>query len=658
MEIRKSGGNVRGREVFKRSGKRLKLFLAVFLLMFSGVAGAAVFLSKSGREKNRDFSFENMPGGEIQFTVSEEMILASGVTNMGIAEEVFEVENLTAGLEIEEVYIHSEDLVEEGTKVLKLSEESISDVREELEKTLREADLAYRAGKIEYEQSKITLQYEKDSKVLSGSQAKAVYEETLSGLEDSVKEAEKELEEAKEEITEYQSYVNDNSYQSYFKVDEYQTAYDETLDALKQKMDEWGVSWSQVTGGDGGVNTGRRDTPTSGSGRSDNAEISASGSTILGGTKTPASGSSRSGSMDRSGHAEDMSDGVSAKDVSGNNLSGETAPGTDTAEDSTSQSAGPGRDQIQVLASLYKVLEKHAQNLEQAEDDYEDAVVNAAFELQTLELKLPELEQKLIEAERNYQTELLQAKVTYEKALANAESAQSDYEAALRKAETNYEKLKSDREDAQENLALFEESVGDGCFYASGSGTVLRTMARAGGELTAESIIFLYSNPEEMTVTVSVNQGDIAKITLEDPVYIQTEEHGAWEGAVLKIDPVSEAEGRTNVTYSVVVKLKGETTAISANESVVAVFGMAEEEIREAISMAGESAQDAIPEGENNLENTKGKEMEAMEMPQEIPVPGEIETPGEMSVPEGTELRTDGDSGERVPGNDSGRKKP
>ncbi len=173
MEIRKSGGNVRGREVFKRSGKRLKLFLAVFLLMFSGVAGAAVFLSKSGREKNRDFSFENMPGGEIQFTVSEEMILASGVTNMGIAEELFEVENLTAGLEIEEVYIHSEDLVEEGTKVLKLSEESISDVREELEKTLREADLAYRAGKIEYEQSKITLQYEKDSKVLSGSQAKA-----------------------------------------------------------------------------------------------------------------------------------------------------------------------------------------------------------------------------------------------------------------------------------------------------------------------------------------------------------------------------------------------------------------------------------------------------------------------------------------------------
>lgn len=93
-----------------------------------------------------------------------------------------------------------------------------------------------------------------------------------------------------------------------------------------------------------------------------------------------------------------------------------------------------------MIASLYKVLEKQAKKLEQAEDEYEDAVVNAAFELQTLELQLPELKQKLTEAEKNYETEVLQAKVTYEKTLTNAESAQSDYETALRKAETNYEK--------------------------------------------------------------------------------------------------------------------------------------------------------------------------------------------------------------------------
>lgn len=531
--------------------RKKKLFLGIFLLAALSAAALVVVFLRTDREKNADFAFENMPGTGAKFTMSEEMILASGVTNMGITEEVFEVENLTTELEIEEVYVNSEDLIEEGSRVLKLSETSVAEAREELEQALREAELAYRAGKIEYEQSKITLQYDRDSKVLTGGQAKEVYEETLSGLLDSVEKAQEELAEAREEIAEYQSYVSDNSYESYFKVDEYQTAYDEALEALKDKMDDWGVTWAQVTSGGG----------------------------ASGGTGTPASGRTGSG------------------DISGNDISGDDAP----------QSTGAGRDQIQVLASLYRILESLEKKLEQAKDDYEDAVVNAAFELQTLELKLPELEQKLTEAEKSYQTEVLQAEVTYEKALADAENAQSDYEAAVKKAETNYEKLKSDWEDAEENLALFEKSVGDGYFYASGSGTILRTMVRAGEELTAEGILFVYSNPEEMTVTVSVNQSDIAGIALEDKVYIQTEEQCALEGVVEKIDPIADSDSRTNVTYSVVVKLVGGATEVSANESVMAVFGMEEEAIREAISAAEQSGQNEIPEKEQAPENKEGR---------------------------------------------------
>ena len=544
-KTKKSGGNLHLKEVLKKSGKR-KVIPGLLLLLFLAVAAAAVVYLKFGKGKNSDFSMENMRGGGMQFTISEGMILANGVTNMGITEEVFEVENLTAKLEIEEVYINSEDTIEKGSKVLKLSETDIAEAREELEKTSREADLAYRAGKIEYEQSKITLKYDMDSKALSGRQAEAVYEETLSGLQDSVDKAKKELDEAKEEIAEYQSYFNDNSYKSYFKVDEYQAAYDETLDALTDKMEEWGVSWTQVTSG-GGMSTGAANAPSSGN----------------------------------------------------------HVPGNDVA-----QSTEPSRDQIQVLSSLYKVLETQGNKLEQAQEDYEDAVVNAAFELQTLELKIPELEQKVTEAEKNYQTEVLQAKVVYEKALANAASAEGDYEAALRKAETNYEKLKSDMEDAKENLELFEKSVGDGYFYASGSGTVLRTMVRAGDELSAEGRIFVYSNPEEMTVTVSVNQTDIAKIAPEDKVYIQTEEHGAFEGIVTKIDPVSDSDSRTNVTYSVVVKFAGDTEAVSANESVMAVFGMEEDAIREAVLGAEQSVKEAAPKSEqapaSGREKTRG----------------------------------------------------
>lgn len=496
---------MKNKGMVKPTHVRKKLIVGLLLLLCAAAVLAGVVIFKAGGGNRPGFSFGNVPEGEMPFASSGGMTAVSGVTSVGVTEEVFAVENLTTGLEIEEVYINSQDTITEGTRVLKLSDTSVAEAREELEKALKEADLAYRSGLIEYEQSKITAKYDLDSRILDGEQAREVYDEDLSGLQDSVDRAKEQLLEAQEKIAEYQAYVGTDSYRSYFKVDDYQADYDKTLEALKKKMDEWGVTWSQVTGQSGGMN-----------------------------------------------------------------MTG-TVSGGDAA-----QSVGPSRDQIQVLASLYDVLEMQLKKLDQAKSDYEDALVNAAFELQTLELKLPELEQALKEAEKNYQTQVLQAQVTYEKTLASAESVQSDYEAAIQQAETTCEKLENTRKDAEENLALFESSVGDGYFYASGDGTVLRTMVRAGRTLTAESIIFLYSNPEEMTVTVSVGQEVIADIGLGDKVYIQAGEYGGFEGIVTQINPVSGSDSRTNVTYGVVVQFTGDTTAVPANASVTVVFGMDE----------------------------------------------------------------------------------
>lgn len=540
----------------------MKTKRVVILLGFiAAVIGGIVFLILV-RAKKPDFSFDGMPQGEMAFAMREGMTTAGGVTSVGVTEEVFGVENLSVDLEIEEVYIRAEDTVTEGTRILKLSEASVAQAREELEQALKEADLAYRSGLIEFEQSRITAKYDLDRKVLSGEQAKEIYDENLSGLQESVHRAREQLSEAQEEIAEYQSYVSDDSYRSYFKVDEYQTLYDETLGALMEKMEEWGVSWSQVTG--------------------------------------------QGGSMNMAGMTSAVSQG--------------TVSGGDAA-----QSAGPSRDQIQVLASLYNVLEKQLRNLEQAKEDYENALVNAAFELQTLELQLPELEQAVEEAEKNYQSRVLQEKVTYEKALATADSAQSDYEAAVWQAETACEVLERDREDAEENLALFKTSVGDGYFHASGDGTVLRTMVRAGRNLTSESVVFVYSNPEEMTVAVSVGQEDIAKIALGDEVYIQTGEYGGFEGIVEEIYPVSDSESRTNVTYSVVIRFTGDTTAVPANESVTVVFGMDAEGIQNAISMWENSGKGGQPP-------------EGMELPEGTELPEGMELPEGTELPEGETL--------------------
>ena len=511
----------------ERKGRKKWMVVALILVLAigGGSVTAVVILHKNGNA-----TAFSMPGNMAGLTLTEDMVAASGVTNVGITEETFDVENLTTNLEIEEVYVVSGEEVTAEDKILKLTEESVAEARKELERALEDAELAYRTGAIEYEQNLITAEYTRDSAILTGQQAKDVYDETVASLQSAVTRAEEELQDAEDDIAEYESYVNDGSYKSYFKVDEYQAIYDENLKALTDKMDEWGISWSQVTGGGGSVQIGG---------------------------------------------------GAGANMQSG------------------------GMSNASILASLYSVLEQNLKDLEEAQEKYEDAVTNASFNLQTLQLKLPSLQQAVTEAKENYEIQLAQAKLTYETSLSSAERAESDYNTTVEKAESDLASLKSTYEDAKENLELFESSVGDGYFYASEDGTILRTMVRAEQTLTSDAVVFVYSNPKELTVTVSVDQADIAKLTVGDSAYVQSSAGSGFTGVITVIDPISSSDSRTSVTYSVTVQInvEDEEDSLSANESVTVVFGMTEEEIeqlQQRQSMQGrpdDVSGDAMPQG-------------------------------------------------------------
>ena len=546
----------------KKNKKWIIIALVPVLTLGGGSVAAVVILHRNGNQS--EFS---MPGNMAGLTFTEDMIAASGVTNVGITEASFDVENLTTELEIEEVYAVSGEEVTAGDKILKLTEDSVEEARKELERALEDAELAYRTGAIEYEQNLITAEYTRDSAILTGQQAKDVYDETVASLQSAVTRAEEELQDAEDDIAEYESYVNDGSYKSYFKVDEYQAIYDENLKALTDKMDEWGISWSQVTGSGGG-----------------STQLSA--------------------------------------DVSGNNA----------------QPQSGGTSNASILASLYSILEQNLKDLEEAEDKYEDAVTNASFNLQTLQLKLSSLQQAVTEAKENYEIQQAQAKLTYETSLSGAERAESDYNTTVEKVKSDLAALKSTYEDAKENLELFESSVGDGYFYASEDGTILRTMVRAEQALTSDAVVFVYSNPKELTVTVSVDQSDITKLTVGDSAYVQSSAGSGYTGVITAIDPVSSSSSRTSVTYSVTVQInvEDEEDSLSANESVTVVFGMTEEEIeqlQQRQSMQGRpddvSDGDAMPQGGPG----GGEKLENGEMPEGAPGNGEVPENGGM--PEG-----------------------
>ena len=551
------------RQKNKKARKKWIITALILVLALSGGSMATVMILHKNSSRSEFTLQDNLAG--LNFT--EDMIAASGVTNVGITEETFDVENLTTVLEIEEVYAASGEEVTAGDKILKLTEDSVEEARKELERALEDAELAYRTGAIEYEQDLITAEYTRDSAILTGQQAKEVYDETVASLQSAVTRAEEELQDAEDDIAEYESYVNDGSYKSYFKVDEYQAIYDENLKALTDKMDEWGISWSQVTGSGGG-------------------------STQL------------------------------SVDVSGNNA----------------QPQSGGTSNASILASLYSILEQNLKDLEEAEDKYEDALTNAAFELQTLQLKLSSLQQAVTEAKEDYEIQLAQAKLTYETSQSGAERAESDYNTTVEKAKSDLAALKSTYEDAKENLELFESSVGDGYFYASEDGTILRIMVRAEQALTSDAVVFVYSNPKELTVTVSVDQSDITKLTVGDSAYVQSSAGSGYTGVITAIDPVSSSSSRTSVTYSVTVQInvEDEEDSLSANESVTVVFGMTEEEIeqlQQRQSMQGRpddvSDGDAMPQGGPG----GGEKLENGEMPEGAPGNGEVPENGGM--PEG-----------------------
>lgn len=543
----------------RKKNKKWIIIALVLVLTLSGGSVATVMILHKNSSRSEFTLPDNLAG--LNFT--EDMIAASGVTNVGITEETFDVENLTTVLEIEEVYAASGEEVTVGDKILKLTEDSVEEARKELERALEDAELAYRTGAIEYEQDLITAEYTRNSAILTGQQAKEVYDETVASLQSAVTRAEEELQDAEDDIAEYESYVNDGSYKSYFKVDEYQAIYDENLKALTDKMDEWGISWSQVTGGGGSVQIGG---------------------------------------------------GAGANMQSG------------------------GTSNASILASLYSILEQNLKDLEEAEDKYEDALTNAAFELQTLQLKLSSLQQAVTEAKENYEIQQAQAKLTYETSLSGAERAESDYNTTVEKAKSDLAALESTYEDAKENLELFESSVGDGYFYASEDGTILRTMVRAEQALTSDAVVFVYSNPKELTVTVSVDQSDITKLTVGDSAYVQSSAGSGYTGVITAIDPVSSSSSRTSVTYSVTVQInvEDEEDSLSANESVTVVFGMTEEEIeqlQQRQSMQGRpddvSDGDAMPQGGPG----GGEKLENGEMPEGAPGNGGVPENGGM--PEG-----------------------
>ena len=228
---------------------------------------------------------------------------------------------------------------------------------------------------------------------------------------------------------------------------------------------------------------------------------------------------------------------------------------------------------VKTMSLLEQEAEKAEEEYNTALEEYEAEIASAELTLQKLQNQLETAREDFTDAEVSYQKQSLSAKTVYETAVAKGKTAQEDYDTQLASLKDSLDRLEDAKEEADSNLALFEALVGDGYLRTEENGTVLMLMAEEGQALTGGSMVFAYSNPEQISVSVSVSQEEIAKLYVGQTASVTITDRGSYSGVIETINPISSSNSRTSVSYTVTVNLQGDVSGIDANLTANVLFG-------------------------------------------------------------------------------------
>jgi multidrug efflux pump subunit AcrA (membrane-fusion protein) len=607
----KNGENVSddiGDENQRKRKRRQRLSMVAVIIVIALIAAGSITAYLRTRKSDGDMSEQGFGRREDGFGGGS-IITATGTTSVGIDAVTFDIDFLEdTSLYVEEVYLENGDEVEAGTKYLKLTDSSVESARKELKSALLSAQLEYRSGVISNKESQISAKYDYDMALLEASQAQAVYDETIASLQAQLDKAKEAYDDANEDYNELYNAIENNTFYADYEVAEKKKAYEDAMELYDNRMEYWGLTEddltqsSQDTMGGGGNN--------SNSSSSSNSNNNNNAAPTLSGSAGSTVGLMLSGDVSTQSNEDSSGDGSSGEDSSGDgsddgnpddsdsdsdNKDDDDSTNTDNANKGDNKNKPPAGGQqpdgaggakgadstadeskwITKTASLLKAeYEEAEEEYEQALSDYEDAKDSAELDIQQLYLALETAREDYEDASLNFQKQSQSAKTLYETTLVKGDTAKLDYETQLTSLEEQLSKLEDAKDDAQDNLATFEETIGDGYLYTEEAGTILMVMTKEDNALTGGEMLFAYSNPEKISVSVSVSQEYISELYVGEAATVIIDEYGQYTGTVQTINPVSSSDTRTSVYYTVTVLLDTDDISdLSANLTATVMFG-------------------------------------------------------------------------------------
>lgn len=500
--------------------------MAVTVVM-SGI-GYRVIASTANADEN-----EQEKEQETVIEESEKCFTEEGTTQIKTESQLpnFSVEAVT--MTIEEVYVESGTVVEEGDALYKITEDSLENAASYYEDGIADARNALETAQIALESGMLEAEYELQDATLAADTAQSSYETSVNELAVLVDEKKEAYDNAVDEIALYQEALDNGTYYKQVGAEEKQAAVDAASVAVTDAQTALNAAQSTYD---------ENQTAIAADMENLKSQIAANAS------------------------YETLQ--VLANQVEADYANVLTAT-TDLSQKQTAYD------------TAQSTLEKANLILENAGKEYDTLVQTANDKLDELYSSLEDLQEDYEQAKRDAVTKQAEIQKEYEEAVLTGEYADNEYESTITNLEATVEK-------AQETLeSLLEEqeallALEDGVICADRAGTVASVSYEAEDVIKNGVALVSYYDMDTIYILVEVAQEQIALLTVKDEVTVSIS--GSREtitGEIASIATEKTSGGSiSNVTYAVVIAIDNTDGTLNSGSSATVLFDY-EEDVKE-----------------------------------------------------------------------------
>lgn len=233
----------------------------------------------------------------------------------------------------------------------------------------------------------------------------------------------------------------------------------------------------------------------------------------------------------------------------------------------------------------------------------EEEIAAAKEEIRSLEDSIASISLSLSLAARDLRTGEVDAEAQKAQRLYQYENAQEIYEVTIGQSSYDAETAREEYEEADSKLEEFDRVIVDGVITSEYSGMITEMTIHAGDTLEQDTVLAALSDYEEVTVTVSVEEGDMesASVGKEVRIFLNAFPDQIFQGEVTEVGDAEINSNTNTAVYSVTVSVTEEAKGLY--EGMTAEVTFVTEEAREVLYVPNR----ALSEGSVLIKDDKGK---------------------------------------------------